>query len=132
MTADRKLWQRQIEREAYRRILAGEAPETLGELTQHILSWFRETHPGSQAMTLNKVEDQIRDTWHRRHELIHGGSSLPQALGTTQLPVDQIGTSLKPGPISAPTRDTKAISYGLGSEPAPGRGHESVTAFDAG
>ena len=33
MMADRKLWQRQIEREAYRRILAGEAPETLGELT---------------------------------------------------------------------------------------------------
>ena len=73
MTADRKLWQRLIEREAYRRITAGEAPETLGELTQQILNWFRETHPGTQAMTLKKVEVQIRDTWHRRHELIRGG-----------------------------------------------------------
>jgi len=73
MTADRKLWQRLIEREAYRRIMAGEAPETLGELTQQILNWFRETHPGTQAITLKKVEDQIRDTWHRRHELIRGG-----------------------------------------------------------
>ncbi len=37
MAADRKLWQRQIEREAYRRITAGEAPETLGELAEQIL-----------------------------------------------------------------------------------------------
>lgn len=72
MMDDRKLWQRQIEREAYRRIMAGEAPETLGELAQQILRWVRETHPGSRAMTLHKVEDQIRDTWYRRHELIHG------------------------------------------------------------
>lgn len=71
MTADRKLWQRQIEREAYRRITAGEAPETLGELTERILSWFLETHPG-HPVTSKIVEDQIRDTWHRRHELIHG------------------------------------------------------------
>jgi hypothetical protein len=72
MIADRKLWQRQIEREAYRRITAGDAPKTLGELAEQILNWCRETHPGSPA-TLKIVEDQIRDTWHRRHELIHGG-----------------------------------------------------------
>lgn len=72
MTNDRKLWQRQIEREAYRRIMAGEAPETLGELAGQILSWFRETHPGSHPMTLHKVEDQIRDTWYRCRELIRG------------------------------------------------------------
>ncbi len=71
MTADRKLWQRQIEREAYRRITAGEAPETLGELAEQILSWMKETHPGKRA-TLKTIEDQIRETWHRRHELIHG------------------------------------------------------------
>ncbi len=73
MTADRKLWQREIEREAYRRITAGEAPETLDELARQIMSWFEETHPGGRSMTLHEVEDQIRDTWHRRHELIHGG-----------------------------------------------------------
>jgi hypothetical protein len=73
MTHDRKLWQRQIEREAYRRIMAGAAPETLGELTEQIRGWFRETHPGRDAITLNEVEHQISDTWHRRHELIRGG-----------------------------------------------------------
>jgi hypothetical protein len=57
--ADRKLWQRQIEREAYRRITAGEAPETLGELAEKILSWSRESIPGSPA-TLKIVEDQIQ------------------------------------------------------------------------
>ena len=72
MTEDRKLWQRQIEREAYRRIMAGEAPGRLDQLAQQILTWFRETHPGTKAITLKLVEDQIRDTWHRRHELIHG------------------------------------------------------------
>jgi hypothetical protein len=73
MTDERKLWQRQIEREAYRRIMAGEAPEMLGEMTKQLLSWFREIHPERDAITLDEMEDQIRDTWHRRHELIHGG-----------------------------------------------------------
>ncbi len=71
MTADRKLWQRQIEREAYRRITAGEAPETLGELAEQIMGWLREAHPDSPA-TLKTVEEEIRDTWQRRHELSHG------------------------------------------------------------
>lgn len=71
MTADRKLWQRQIEREAYRRITTGEAPETLGELAEQILSWLKEAHPENPA-TLKTVEEEIRDTWHRRHELSHG------------------------------------------------------------
>ena len=73
MKDDRKLWQRQIEREAYRRITAGEAPEMFDEMAKQLLSWFRETHPGRDAITLNEIEDQIRDTWHRRHELIRGG-----------------------------------------------------------
>lgn len=64
MTADRKLWQHQIEREAYRRITAGEAPETLGEFTEQLLSWFLETHPG-HPVTSKVVEDQIRDTGSR-------------------------------------------------------------------
>ncbi len=69
----RKQWQRQLEREAYRRIMAGQAPETLDELTRQSLSWFRDANPGRQALTLNEVERQIRDTWHRRHELASGG-----------------------------------------------------------
>jgi hypothetical protein len=72
MTDDRKLWQRQIEREAYRRIVAGEAPAALDQLARQILRWFRDTYPGTKAITLKLVEDQIRDTWYRRHELIHG------------------------------------------------------------
>jgi hypothetical protein len=43
-----------------------------------------------------------------------------------------VRTLSEPGDAGKRTRDTKAISYGLGSEPAPGGGHESVTAFDAG
>lgn len=64
---------RLIEHEAYRRIMAGQAPETLSELAQEILDWFRGAHPGATAVTLNEVEDHIRETWHRRHELIRGG-----------------------------------------------------------
>ena len=73
MTDHRKLWQRQLEREAYRRIMGGEAPETLGELTRQIQSWLHDTNPGRETVTSKEVEDQIRDTWHRRHELIRGG-----------------------------------------------------------
>ena len=62
-----------IEGEAYRRIMAGEAPETLAEFVEQILDWFRETHSGASPVTLNDVEDQIRTTWHRRHEMIRGG-----------------------------------------------------------
>jgi hypothetical protein len=65
-----KLSQRLIEQEAYRRIMTGRAPETLSELAEEILHWFRETHPGAATLTLNEVEDHIRATWHRRHELI--------------------------------------------------------------
>jgi len=62
-----------IESEAYRRILSGEAPETLIEFARQILDWFTETHPTASPVTLNDVEDQIRATWHRRHEMIRGG-----------------------------------------------------------
>ena len=68
-----KLSRHLIEHEGYRRIMAGQAPETLSELAQEILDWFREAHPGATATTLNEVEDHIRETWHRRHELIRGG-----------------------------------------------------------
>jgi len=35
--------------------------------------WFREAYPGAAPMTPNTVEDQIRETWHRRHAMIRGG-----------------------------------------------------------
>lgn len=62
-----------VEREAYRRIMSGSAPETLDDFAQQLLDWLREAHPGATPMTLNAVENQIRETWHRRHELIRGG-----------------------------------------------------------
>ena len=64
--------QRLIEREAYRQIMSGEAPETLAEFAQRLLDWFIETYPGTSPTTLNIIEDWIRETWHRRHEMIQG------------------------------------------------------------
>lgn len=62
-----------IESEAYRRIMSGEAPESLDEFARQVLDWFGEAYPGGSPMTLNTVEDWIRETWHRRHEMIRGG-----------------------------------------------------------
>jgi hypothetical protein len=53
--------------------MSGSAPETLDDFAQQLLDWLRETHPGATPMTLNAVENQIRETWHRRHEMIRGG-----------------------------------------------------------
>jgi uncharacterized membrane-anchored protein len=68
-----KLSQHLIEQEAYRRIMSGELPQTLGELARQLMDWFRQTHPGASPITLEMIENQIRETWHRRHELIRGG-----------------------------------------------------------
>jgi hypothetical protein len=62
-----------IEGEAYRRIMAGEAPATLAEFAQQLLDWLQASYSDASPMTLTAVEDQIRDTWHRRHEMIRGG-----------------------------------------------------------
>ena len=62
-----------IEGEAYRRIMAGEAPATLAAFAQQLLEWFRASYPDATPTTLAEVEDQISETWHRRHELIRGG-----------------------------------------------------------
>jgi hypothetical protein len=62
-----------IEGEAYRRIMAGEAPATLAAFAQQLLEWFRASYPEAAPMTLAAVEEHIRETWHRRHELIRGG-----------------------------------------------------------
>jgi len=62
-----------IEGEAYRRIMSGRAPETLTEFASQILGWFRQAYPAASLLTLKDVEEQIRATWHRRHEMIRGG-----------------------------------------------------------
>ena len=68
-----KTSQHLIEAEAYRRILRGEAPATVDEFARQLLEWLNDTYPGAAPATTNAVESWIRETWHRRHELIHGG-----------------------------------------------------------
>jgi len=72
-TPGHKASQHLLEGEAYRRIMSGEAPETLSDFAEQLLDWFRQTYPTASPLTVNAVEDQIRDTWHRHHELIRGG-----------------------------------------------------------
>lgn len=62
-----------IEAEAYRRVMSGELPGTLGEFALQLLDWFRQTYPDAPSITSEMIENQIRETWHRRHELIRGG-----------------------------------------------------------
>jgi hypothetical protein len=64
-----------IEGEAYRRIMSGEAPATLVEFAQQLLGWLKESYPEASLTTLATVENQIRETWHRRHDMIRGGGS---------------------------------------------------------
>ena len=72
-TPGHKASPRLLEGEAYRRIMLGEAPETLSDFAQQLLDWFRQTYPTASPLNLEGVEDQIRDTWHRRHEMVRGG-----------------------------------------------------------
>ncbi|HEY4720877.1 MAG TPA: hypothetical protein VII92_03465 [Anaerolineae bacterium] len=64
-----------IEGEAYRRIMSGEAPITLAEFAQQLSDWFRASFPKASPMKRTTVENQIRETWHRRHDMIRGGAS---------------------------------------------------------
>ena len=59
-----------IEAEAYHRIMSGAAPETLAELAQQLLDWLKQTYPEAAPTTLTGVEKAIRETWHRRHDMI--------------------------------------------------------------
>lgn len=68
-----KRTQHLIEAEAYRRIMAGEAPANLDEFTRQLLDWLRQGYPEASPITLAAIEIQIRETWHRRHDLIQGG-----------------------------------------------------------
>lgn len=64
-----------IESEAYRRIMSGKAPATLTEFSQQLLDWLSASCPDASPITRMAVENQIPDTWHRRHDIIRGGAS---------------------------------------------------------
>ncbi len=70
----RRKVRRIFEHEAYRRIIVGDAPETLSEFAAQLSAWFTQTYPAAPAVPISFVEATIRDTWHRRHQVI--GSEL--------------------------------------------------------
>ena len=65
---------RRLQEEAYRRIMTGDMPETLSEFAARLAAWFKEAYPTAPILPELSVEDAIRDTWHRLHEMI--GSEL--------------------------------------------------------
>ncbi len=69
-----RMARRIFEGEAYRRIVAGDVPETLSEFAARLSAWFKDTYPAAPAVPAKFVEEVIRNTWHRRHEII--GSEL--------------------------------------------------------
>ena len=62
-----------VEAEAYRRIMSGAAPETLSEFARQLSDWFRDAYPTALPLVPKEIEQRIRDTWHRRHDMIRGG-----------------------------------------------------------
>lgn len=73
-TLGRRTARRLFEGEAYRRIVAGDVPETLSEFAVQLSAWFKDNYPTAPAVPVRFVEGAIRDTWHRRHEIV--GSEL--------------------------------------------------------
>jgi len=66
----RRRVRRILQQEAYRRIIAGDTTETLSEFAAQLSAWFKDAFPVAAAVSESLVEDAIRDTWHRRHEMI--------------------------------------------------------------
>jgi len=64
---------RAVEAEAYRQIMSGMAPVRLAEFAAQLQDWLRDAHPGAPPLARAAIENQISQTWHRRHELIRGG-----------------------------------------------------------
>ncbi len=64
-----------VEGEAYRRIMAGEAPATRAEFARQLLSWLQASHPDAAPVTEMSIDRQIRETWRRRHAMIRGEAS---------------------------------------------------------
>jgi len=54
--------------------MTGNAPETLSAFAAQLSAWFKDAYPAGPAAPVSFVEGAIRDTWHRRHEVI--GSEL--------------------------------------------------------
>ena len=69
-----RMARRIIEDQAYRRIMAGDVPETLSEFAAQLSAWFKDAYPAAPAVPVRLVEEVIRNTWHRRHEMV--GSEL--------------------------------------------------------
>ena len=65
-----RMTRRIFQREAYRRITAGDMPDTLSEFAARLSDWFKNAYPAAPAVPESLVEHAIRDTWHRRHEII--------------------------------------------------------------
>ncbi len=70
----RQTARRLVEVEAYRRIMAGDLPDTLSEFAGQLCAWLEKTHPATPELPASAIEDALRETWHRRHDMI--GSSL--------------------------------------------------------
>lgn len=62
-----------IEGEAFRRIVAGEAPAALDVFARDLARWLTEAHPDAAPVAPDIITRLIRDTWDKRHELIRGG-----------------------------------------------------------
>jgi hypothetical protein len=45
----------------------------LVEFAQQLLDWLRQSSPAASPTTLATVEEEIRETWHRRHDMIQCG-----------------------------------------------------------
>ena len=56
--------------EAYRRIIAGNVPGTLSEFAVQLSARFKDGYPAAPAVPASLIEEAIRNTWHRRHEII--------------------------------------------------------------
>jgi hypothetical protein len=68
-----KRTQQLIEGEAFRRIMAGEAPATLDAFARDLARWLGEAHPDAAPVTRDSIARLIHATWDKRHEMIRGG-----------------------------------------------------------
>lgn len=65
-----RMIRRILQKEAYRRITAGDMSDTLSEFAAKLHAWFKDAYPAAAPVPESLVEDTIRNTWHRRHEMI--------------------------------------------------------------
>jgi hypothetical protein len=57
MKPSRRMTRRIIEGEAYRRIVAGDAPETLSEFAAQLSAWFRDAYSACSAGKVHRGDD---------------------------------------------------------------------------